>query len=291
MTDPPEDTTSSPAAVAAADLSTVAVTILGIGSLVSEQSARRSFRDVRRFRKARVSGYHRIFNLVAVGLIKQGLASSSSRELASVACRMANKETAPDVSIVVSCFDVCSDDLALFHEREHAYDIRSVPFLDEDGQSGMGLLCCEYSDQEYIRCKCGSAEEYDRRIRQHLPEGPIWRSDDILPHRRYLRFCIRSALSLGEDVHQSMLDSLLADGCVLVLANDRWQSHFPAQTARTVRHYLRQNPAIASYVYSADDRVDLNGGIRTAPCQWCACSDSIECPCAVERFLLLTHFL
>ncbi|KAH8044938.1 hypothetical protein JL720_16882 [Aureococcus anophagefferens] len=58
-------------------------TILGFGSLLSEQSARLTFPDLDEFRLVRVRGYRRVFGHAASIFFERGIADAATKEFSS----------------------------------------------------------------------------------------------------------------------------------------------------------------------------------------------------------------
>jgi len=179
---------------------------VGIGSLLSERSARTTFPELRNFRSARIGGYQRKFGKVGVILIREGLANWDTVEVASCAAF-----PAPDHELQVTLFEIDSRETPAFYERENLFRIVPVQAEPLDGSASCeALLCAAFSDAEY-RERCGSEAEYQRRVGQYY-DGLLWR-DDILPCRAYLQHCVAAATSLGPEQLAHFLDhSYLADG-------------------------------------------------------------------------------
>eukprot|EP01063_Lacrimia_lanifica_P031914 TRINITY_DN5367_c0_g2_i2.p2 TRINITY_DN5367_c0_g2~~TRINITY_DN5367_c0_g2_i2.p2 ORF type:complete len:234 (+),score=56.70 TRINITY_DN5367_c0_g2_i2:821-1522(+) len=196
-------------------------TLIGIGSLMSIDSARSSF-DVANFRRAKVCGWERVFNLVSIASLKNGKANPGTHELAAVAARRAAD---PDAEMTVSVFDITSEDLATYYARENRYRHVEVAYEDDDGVGGQGLLCEENTDAAYkaVACK-GDPAVYHDVVGRHWG-GRLWYRWDaepggppphglspptIYPVRPYLALCRAGAASIG--AHESFMQSRLADG-------------------------------------------------------------------------------
>ncbi len=186
------------------------ITVLGYGSLLSQQSALETVPGLDGFRLVRVPGYRRIFNKVGVVFFSRHQADPDSLEIASC-----STQAAAGAEIICSAFECPDADFAALYEREHRYRWIEVDALDGTGALSRGRMCTGSSDSDYRLNKCLTQAEYHRRVGQYY-SGPLWR-DDILPFPRYLAFCLEAAASQGTDVLDNFLDSsFLADGCTSI---------------------------------------------------------------------------
>lgn len=197
------------------------ISVVGFGSLLSEQSARETVPDLCNHRLVRVPGFRRIFNKVGVVFISRHGQSPQSRELASC-----STEPAADCCIIAAQFECSESDFAALYEREYRYRWVEVETEALDGaERSQARMCTGYSDHEYRLNKCITDSEYHRRVGQYY-DGALWR-DDIVPFPRYLRFCLLAAAGHGRHVLDNFLDtSFLADG------------------KTSIRQYLNQNPEL-----------------------------------------------
>ena len=196
------------------------ITVLGYGSLLSEQSARDSAANLRNFRPVVVQDFIRIFNKVGIYLFREKIVSESDLEIA-VCCARAKQNS----QLHCSAFDCTDDDFAKIFNREHRYKWLEIEYLDSNGNKGLGQLATEWNDHEYLHNRCESSSEYELRVGQYY-KGKIWRSD-ILPHPNYLKFCLIAAKNLGPDIEKNFANnSFLADG------------------KTTIGEYLKLNPHI-----------------------------------------------
>lgn len=206
-------------------MSATTFTIIGYGSLLSERSARSTFgAEVSRFRLGRLRGYRRAFRHTPSFFVRVGIASVATKELASLSVEECDDEG----EIWVSLFDLPESQLDAFRRRENEYDIRSVPYLDADGQpGGEGLLCCNTSDAHQKELNGADAFERDY-VSVGLPTLWHWAADSgLLPCRTYLRHCVLSARAHGPEVEANLLDrTLLVD------------------RATTIREHLARHPEI-----------------------------------------------
>lgn len=199
------------------------ISVIGYGSLLSEQSARETVPELENFRLVEVPGFRRIFNKVGIVFFSRHGASETDLEIASC-----STEACSEASIVCSQFE-CSEEAFLgLYEREHRFRWVEVETLGQRGERSLGRICTGYNDQDYRLNKCITDDEYQRRVGQFY-SGALWR-DDILPFPRYLAFCLQAASSQGEAVLDNFLDSsYLADGMT------------------SIRHYLKSAPALADW--------------------------------------------
>lgn len=196
------------------------ISVVGYGSLLSEQSARETVPNLSNYRLVRVPGYRRVFDKVGIVFISRHGMPPDSLELASC-----STEAADGIDIIAAQFECSVSDFLELYEREHRYRWIEVETCHLDtGEPSRGRMCTGYSDTDYRLNKCVTEAEYQRRVGQYYA-GPLWRRD-ILPNPRYLAFCLQSAATQGESVLQNFLDtSFTADG-------------------RSVRQYLADNPGL-----------------------------------------------
>ena len=127
------------------------ITILGLGSLLSERSARTTFPELTGFRLAMVSGYRRSFSHPAAIFFKRNIADLEKKRFCSLSA-----EECDGASFVCTAFEVDDVGMDAFREREEEYRLEMVKFsvpghgIPEDGQAMVGLLCCRTTDDEYI---------------------------------------------------------------------------------------------------------------------------------------------
>lgn len=188
------------------------VSVVGYGSLLSENSARETVPGLKNFRLVSVPGYRRIFNKVGIVFLSRHGAAVNSLEVASCSTQAHHNS-----EILCSQFECSDKEYLELIEREHRFEWVEVETLGFAGVRQTGLMCTTSSDDYYRKVKCRSAEEYDRRVGQFY-SGKIWR-DDILPFPRYLAFCLQAAQGQGENVLDNFLDhSYLADGVTPIRA-------------------------------------------------------------------------
>lgn len=215
--------------------STKHVTICGIGSLLSEKSALLTTPNVKNFRKGRIYGYKRCFNLVGISCIIKNLANLSTREVATVSAVPTHNE---QDELLVTLFEIEEKDWPSFFEREHRYEHVMVDYYDYYTKKKMGkcYLCCQSTDEEYKAKRCKDVNDYFERVGKYWKER-LWFTypeccslkdcSTILPVRKYLNYCLDAAFQLGDDFGNNFLDtSLLADG------------------KTTIRQYIQMNPHV-----------------------------------------------
>ena len=197
------------------------ITILGLGSLLSERSARTTFPELNGFLLARVTGYRRVFAHSPALFVDRGIADFESGERASLSA-----EPSDGGGFVCSAFEVADVGIDAFREREEEFELRVVDFYEEDGTRGRGLLCVRSTDEAYVAA--WGRERYDRLYtsRGHT----IWsyaHDSQLLPCAAYLRHCALAAEKLGPRCHDSFLDET-----------------FLVDRATTIRKYLQAHPEV-----------------------------------------------
>ena len=196
------------------------VTIAGIGSLVSEASARRSF-EFTNFRLGEVRGWRRAFNQANWVNVQHGWGSVEAGDTAALAMVPAE----PEFVSLVALIDVdVGTQLAGFYEREAGYNIRSTPYWERsaDGtvaNTGQALLCTACADDTEadalwapggeMEARCAgstyAAEWMDRSLR------PLWPPAEaaLRPAPGYLALCAAAHRRTGVRMLDHFLDSTL----------------------------------------------------------------------------------
>lgn len=181
------------------------VTIIAIGSLLSEDSAKQTCPSLRNFRLGKIHGYGRIFNKVDP--------NSENFESAHIAtCALIERE---DHTSLITLFEIEAADYPAFIQREFDYELRSVEYTElETGKKGQGIACCALASddafQAYIEQHPVQKEHYEAcRVQSYT--GQVWRKD-IFPRPEYLAFCLEAAQALGENYVENILNyTYLAD--------------------------------------------------------------------------------
>eukprot|EP00607_Mallomonas_marina_P002861 CAMPEP_0182428414 /NCGR_PEP_ID=MMETSP1167-20130531/22949_1 /TAXON_ID=2988 /ORGANISM="Mallomonas Sp, Strain CCMP3275" /LENGTH=206 /DNA_ID=CAMNT_0024611321 /DNA_START=291 /DNA_END=911 /DNA_ORIENTATION=- len=183
------------------------ISIFGYGSLTDIQSARSTLPSAENFRKGRLEGYRRSYNLVSIGGIKSGSANLKTLEMAALSIHPSDSD-----SKVLGClFDVDRSDLEPYKEREHRYNIVQVMVHEENGHIVNAYTVVQQTDEEYKQTM--SESEYYERVGQYY-SGSVWGRTDILPMRDYMKQVNAAQRVLGgqEYVDNMLEDTLLADG-------------------------------------------------------------------------------
>ncbi|KAL1495878.1 hypothetical protein AB1Y20_014522 [Prymnesium parvum] len=204
------------------------VTVIGLGSLLSERSARATFPTLRNFRLGRVHGYRRCFAHPAGIFFTRGIADLETKQIASLSA-----EPCEGASFVCTVFEVEDEGMDRFREREEEFELVHAPVhsLSEGNPSSdaqlTGLLCCRSTDDAYI-ARWG--EERFEQLYRRVGVPTIWGyapDSGLRPCAVYLRHCVLAAQKMGD----LCLDSFLDDTYLI----DR---------TTTLREYLAANPHV-----------------------------------------------
>lgn len=230
------------------------VTILGLGSLLSEKSSRTTFPQLKNFRLGRVSNcYRRVFGHPASIFFQRGLANQETKEFSSLSA----EEFAPDSAdsqylggFICSVFEVPREQvykdeegsdgkitakpIGAFLEREEEFDIVEVPFVDfsdKDGSADVpmkkGVLCTRYTDEGFVE-RWGENRFEENYGKYGIQTIWGWKRDSGLrPCRVYLRHCYLAAKSMGKECFDSFLDET-----------------FLVDRTTTIREYIDQHPGL-----------------------------------------------
>ena len=209
------------------------VTIFGYGSLMDIDSATSTLPSLCNFRRGKLTGYIRYYNLVSVNAIVKGWADLDTKEMAGLSIRPVTEKKSNN-SIILGClFEINESDMAAYLEREHRYKAVLVECEDNLGEMKTAWTVVEQSDDAYKYTM--SDEEYYHRVAKYY-EGSLWGRKDIFPLRRYMNKVILAAHRLGGDTYvNNMLD-------YTYIANE----------IQTLREYLEVYPDRKLY-----DRVDF----------------------------------
>ena len=180
------------------------MTILGLGSLLSERSARTTFPALANFRLVQLHGYRRVFAHTPALFVRRGIADASTLEMASLSA-----EECEGCGFVCTAFEVIDEGMDAFNEREEEFELRLVSFseLDGDGSAdGRALLCVGSTDGAYV-----SRWGRERWARAYVSRGlsTIWqwpKGSAFRPCAAYLRHCALAARRLGPTAEDSFLD-------------------------------------------------------------------------------------
>ena len=205
-----------------------AITILGLGSLLSERSARTTFPDLRNFRCVRIKGFRRIFAHTPSIFVARGIANMESLEMASLSA-----EPCEGASFVMTAFEVDDDGTGMdaFREREEEFELSMVPYEALDGKPDsagpVGMLCKASNDADYVK-QWGQKRFDDEYTSRGI--STIWnwsRDSGLRPCPAYLRHCVIASQRLGEAAHQSFLDDT-----------------YLVDRKTTIREYIASHPEI-----------------------------------------------
>lgn len=203
------------------------LSIIGLGSLISEQSARRTCPNLSNFRLGFTHGHKRIFNKADSYLIRMDKLPDDKK----YACLSA----VPDKSILkmyVSIFDIAIEDWPALVEREFEYRLVEIPYEELDGGgTGHAIACLgDYTDDKTCLDIIHADPVRKLRWKEFCKnyDGPIWRYD-LEPSEYYLNACLKTFQDLGAEFYNNFLDTtFVGDG-------------------RTIRNYLKdeesRNPA------------------------------------------------
>lgn len=179
-------------------------TILGIGSLLSEASARTTFPDLENFRLVRIRGWRRVFAHAAAIFFERGIANRETLEFASLSAEAVPSQ----VGFVASAFEVEINDDADWHkflEREEEFDLVDVEYENLDGLTGTGVLCSRSSDEAFI-ARWGR-HRYNSKYKGVAESIWNYKPDSGLrPCAVYLRHCVLAVQKAGMLAYNSFLD-------------------------------------------------------------------------------------
>lgn len=212
------------------------LTILGIGSLLSERSARTTFPDLQNFRLGRLPNYLRVFAHPADIFFQRGIADLATKQMSSLSV-----EPREGAECIVTVFEVPNKDMMedgipsqAFLEREAEFDIVLSPFFELDEspprfttEPKEGIVCKRSTDEAFIQ----------RWGREHFQEAygkhgidTIWgwpKDSGLRPCAVYLRHCYLAARRMGVECLRSFLDDT-----------------YLVDRKTTVRQYLEQYPEV-----------------------------------------------
>jgi hypothetical protein len=181
------------------------ITLIGLGSLLSESSANRTCPSVQNFELAQINGYIRSFNKTDSWIVRKSPESMLENKYACLSAMPIQGKP----SMVVSTFQIHKDDYDAFVEREFEYKFEKVPFVTMSGTRGTGLICsgnfksneeCEtlcYLDSMRLKHWLSFKESYI---------GPMWRQD-LLPEPEYLKKCLKVCEDHGNEILQNFLQT------------------------------------------------------------------------------------
>ena len=230
------------------------ITILGLGSLLSERSARTTFPNLSNFRLGRVPNYRRVFGHPASIFFSRGIANMETKEISSLSAEYVK----PNVNVegsknngqqssgfICSIFEVPNNDMMhdgipsrAFMEREEEFNIIEVEYIElessqlenqNDGKEkqNVGILCTSSTDEAYLE-RWGKQRFEDNYRKYGIEQIWGWPYDSGLrPCAVYLRHCYLAAKSMGDICLNSFLDET-----------------YLVDRTTTVRQYLEQYPEV-----------------------------------------------
>jgi hypothetical protein len=219
------------------------ITILGFGSLLSENSSRLTFPDLKSFRLCRVPNYRRVFAHPASIFFQRGIADLESLQISSLSVEY--EEGFP--GFIASVFEVPNSDMMAdgipsqaFLEREEEFSIIEVPFVPLDGGNSIGsefrgILCARSTDEAYL--KRWGADRFQTNYQMYGVDT-IWgwsQESGLRPCSVYLRHCYLAAKSMGETSFDSFLDET-----------------FLIDRETTIRQYVERHPEVLLQLPPAD---------------------------------------
>eukprot|EP01080_Neovahlkampfia_damariscottae_P006697 gene6697-10862_t len=194
------------------------ITIIGVGSLLSTTSAKRTFPELKNFRKGKIQGYKRCFNLVGISALLKGFSNLDTNEITSLSAIKSD----PNDVMFVTIFEIKAHNYNSFCEREHRYEIELVKGIDEFDDQFEGLLCCQSTDEKYKKKCCEESENSFHERVGHCWTEKLWFNTTeeiplndlkiLKPIRPYLILCLNACKSLGDDYVDNFVKcTILAD--------------------------------------------------------------------------------
>ena len=151
------------------------IAVLGIGSLLSERSARHTSPNLRNFRTARVKGWRRVFAHTAPVFFERGIARPETREISSLSMEpiveggmAASSETwaaahGPD-GLLATYFEIPGEEFPALAAREAEFELTAVTARDGRDRHKLlpaAILCTRSSDASYVERYCVREGEAD----------------------------------------------------------------------------------------------------------------------------------
>jgi len=234
------------------------ITILGFGSLLSEQSSRMTFPTLKNFRLGRVHNHRRVFAHPASIFFQRGIANLDSLQMSSLSC-----EYVEGSSFICSVFDVPNEGLSstntngnnwipsqAFLEREEEFDIAMVPYEELDISSSTsndiatvkkGVICRRSTDESYI--SQWGIDHFNKQYKQYGVDT-IWGYDKksgLRPCPVYLRHCVLASWNCGKEKSN---DNWSIDGKGGLCYESFLDETYLVDRKTTIRQYLKQYPKV-----------------------------------------------
>ncbi|MGB1077129.1 MAG: hypothetical protein ACPG05_02395 [Bdellovibrionales bacterium] len=182
------------------------ITILGLGSLLLEEWAKKTCPNLTNFRLAKIQGYKRIFNKTDSFLVRNDLKPENSIAYACLSAVPSNDTP----EMIVSSFEIPLSEWAPFVQREFEYRLIQTAFTEiETEEKGRGVLCVgDYKNDQECEHIVNADPLRLERWKQFRAKynGPMWRYD-LLPEPEYLKTCLDTARKCGDDVFDNFVDT------------------------------------------------------------------------------------
>jgi hypothetical protein len=240
------------------------ITIIGFGSLLSEQSSRLTFPNLHNFRLIRVPNYRRVFAHPTSIFFRRQIVNIETLEMASLSCEY-NGDDGDDTNdeqlkhhsgsgFMATAFEIPIHEMMIvsqdgllsytpspaFVEREEEFAIVPVPYIDPgdniDDNEGcrlpqspprVGMICARSTDEIYLQ-KWGR-DHYEQHFARY-GITTIWNWDvhsNLRPCAIYLLHCYKAAQNMGLECYNSFLDET-----------------YLVDRTTTLRQYIQQYPHV-----------------------------------------------
>ena len=142
------------------------MTILGLGSLLSERSARTTFPELAHFRLVQLHGYRRVFAHTPALFVRRGIADASTLEMASLSA-----EECEGCGFVCTAFEVVDEGMDAFNEREE--ESKKTCFLSLPKCRTPTFAICHQCNSKHLRKSSSSGSSPSRRSKETDPETEV----------------------------------------------------------------------------------------------------------------------
>jgi cation transport regulator ChaC len=195
--------------------------IFGYGSLMSEDSAKRTMPSLQNYQCAKLYGYRRIFSLVSMSAIRNR--GATFPHIAALAIK-------PDATMnafVIGClFDIPEDELEDYLSREARYRAIEIDVEIEAQEENKlasttvkAWTVIEQTDEDYKARLVLENKSYESEVGQYYA-CQLWGRQDILPETKYLATCLEAATRLGQGQDYArnnfLQQGFLADGVTTI---------------------------------------------------------------------------
>ena len=203
--------------------------VIGYGSLVCEDSARKTVPGLENFQLCELPGYIRVFGKVHPKCIRLGRVEPYDQEIAALAIRP-RKSSRP---LTVSAFQIPEAFFKELDKRECDYSKKQVMVHKSDMSGTLtGTVYVGYdNDKSMFKDQCRTRED----VYAHWPDflkiysGSIYRAD-IYPSPYYLDYVSDAFCKAGKEVYENFLDTT-----------------YLADEATTIRKYLENPSKVKTY--------------------------------------------